>query len=156
LRLLAALLGESDTGATFRALIGNAHLDAAFGERFRGRYVDAQCRRNRGMLERGIERGQLPADLDVDVEADQLVGRCSTARLSRVSRSMKVSSIGWRTAFLPAFDPGKANNHRPTPLLLHPNWQRNWAELSCRAISFSAVGAACFGRLEVSGDGGAW
>jgi AcrR family transcriptional regulator len=74
LRLLAAFLGESETGATFRALIGNGHLDAAFGERFRGQYVDAQHRRNRGMLERGIERGQLPADLDADVEADQLVG----------------------------------------------------------------------------------
>jgi hypothetical protein len=72
--LLAASLGESETGATFRALIGNGHLDSAFGERFRSEYVGAQCRRNRGMLERGIERGLLPADLDVDVEADQLVG----------------------------------------------------------------------------------
>jgi hypothetical protein len=38
---------------------------------------------------------------------------------------MKVSLIGWWTAFLPAFDPGEANNYRPTPLLLHPNWQPN-------------------------------
>jgi AcrR family transcriptional regulator len=74
LRLLAALLGESETGAMFRALIGNGHLDPAFGDRFRAQYVDAQRRHNRRMLERAVERGELPPSLDLDAEADQIVG----------------------------------------------------------------------------------
>jgi AcrR family transcriptional regulator len=74
LRSLVAVLGESETGATFRAPIGNGLLDPAFGERFRAQYVDAQRLRNRRMLERAVERKELSADLDVDAETDQLVG----------------------------------------------------------------------------------
>jgi AcrR family transcriptional regulator len=74
LRFLAAFLGESETGATFRALIANGHLDPAFGERLDSEYVDAQRQRNRSILERAVQRAELPGDLDVDVEADQLVG----------------------------------------------------------------------------------
>jgi AcrR family transcriptional regulator len=74
LRLLAAFLREPETGATFRALVGNGHLDAAFGERFNAQYVDVQRQRHRRMVQRAVERKELPTDLDVDAETDQLIG----------------------------------------------------------------------------------
>jgi AcrR family transcriptional regulator len=74
LRSLSVLLGESETGATFRALIGHGLLDPAFGERLRAECLDAERQRHRMMLERAVDRGELAADLDLDAEADHLVG----------------------------------------------------------------------------------
>ncbi|MGP3965174.1 TetR/AcrR family transcriptional regulator [Nonomuraea sp. 3N208] len=74
LRRLAAFLAESDSGAVFRALIAQAQHDPAFAAEFRGRYLDEQRRRDRLPLERAVRRGDLPADLDIAAETDQLVG----------------------------------------------------------------------------------
>ena len=45
-----------------------------FAADFRARYLDAQRRRDRLPLERALQRGQLPPDLDLAAEADQFVG----------------------------------------------------------------------------------
>jgi AcrR family transcriptional regulator len=74
LRQLAHFLSKSDPGAVFRALIGQAQHDPVFAAAFRTRYLDDQRRRDRLPLERAAQRGQLPADLDVAAEVDQLVG----------------------------------------------------------------------------------
>jgi AcrR family transcriptional regulator len=74
LRQLAHFLGHSDAGAVFRALIAQAQHDPVFAAAFRARYLDAQRRRDRLPLERALQRGQLPPDLDLAAEADQLVG----------------------------------------------------------------------------------
>ncbi|WP_113705142.1 TetR/AcrR family transcriptional regulator [Nonomuraea lactucae] len=74
LRRLACFLGESAPGAVFKALIAQAQHDQGFAQVFRSRCLDAQRRRDRLPLERAVDRGQLPADLDMAAETDQLVG----------------------------------------------------------------------------------
>ncbi|MET8982821.1 TetR/AcrR family transcriptional regulator [Streptomyces sp. NPDC004539] len=74
LRRLAWFLSESDSGAVFKALIAQAQHDPVFAQDFRSRYLDGQRRRDRLLLERAVDKGQLPADLDMAAETDQLVG----------------------------------------------------------------------------------
>ena len=74
MRRLAWFLGESDAGAVFRALIGQAQHDRDFAAHFRSRFFADQRRRDRLPLERAVQRGELAPDVDVDAEADQLVG----------------------------------------------------------------------------------
>ncbi|MET7302128.1 TetR/AcrR family transcriptional regulator [Embleya sp. NPDC005575] len=74
LRRLAHFLGSSDSGAVFRALIGQAQHDPVFAADFRSRWLDAQRRRDRLPLERALRGGRLPADLDIATETDQLLG----------------------------------------------------------------------------------
>ncbi|MFE2373579.1 TetR/AcrR family transcriptional regulator [Streptomyces sp. NPDC059398] len=71
---LGRFLGDSDPGAVFRALTAQAQHDPAFAKEFRSRYLDEQRRRDRAPLERAVGRGELPADLDVAAETDQIVG----------------------------------------------------------------------------------
>jgi AcrR family transcriptional regulator len=74
LRQVARFLTRSDAGAVFRALLGHAQHDPAFGAVLRARYLDEQRRRDRLPLERAAARGQLPVGLDLAAEVDQLVG----------------------------------------------------------------------------------
>lgn len=74
LRRLAWFLSESDPGAVFKALIARAQHDPAFAQDFRSRYLDEQRRRDRLPLERALERGELPSELDLTAETDQLMG----------------------------------------------------------------------------------
>jgi len=71
---LARFLTESDAGAVFRALAGQAQHDPELAARFRADYLSQQRVRDRVPLLRAIERGQLPGDTDVDLAVDQLVG----------------------------------------------------------------------------------
>ncbi|MFE5813074.1 TetR/AcrR family transcriptional regulator [Streptomyces sp. NPDC056479] len=71
---LAWFLNESDPGAVFKALIAQSQHDAVFAQDFRSKCLDVQRRRDRLPLERAVQRGQLPADLDLTAETDQLVG----------------------------------------------------------------------------------
>ncbi|MCM2417758.1 TetR/AcrR family transcriptional regulator [Streptomyces sp. RKAG293] len=71
---LAAFLGRSDSGAVLKALMAQAHLDPVFAADLQGRYLDEQRRRDRLPLDRAVDRGDLPAGLDVAAETDQLVG----------------------------------------------------------------------------------
>ncbi|MEV8631791.1 TetR-like C-terminal domain-containing protein [Streptosporangium sp. NPDC051023] len=70
----SATTSESDAGAVFRALIGQAQHDPAFAADFRGRYLDEQRRRDQLLLEQAVRRGELPADLDIAAETARLVG----------------------------------------------------------------------------------
>ncbi|MEU5956796.1 TetR/AcrR family transcriptional regulator [Streptomyces sp. NPDC047525] len=74
LRQLAEFLGQSDSGAVFRALIAQAQHDPVFAEDFRDRFLNEQRVRDRLPLERAIQRGRLPSSVDVTAETDQLVG----------------------------------------------------------------------------------
>jgi AcrR family transcriptional regulator len=74
LRQLGWFLSESDSGAVFTALIAQAQHDPAFAQEFRSRFLDAQRRRDRLPLQRAVDRGELPAQLDMVAETDQLVG----------------------------------------------------------------------------------
>lgn len=74
LHRLALFLTESDPGAVFRALTGQAQHDPELATRLRTDYLSQQRDRDRIPLQRAVDRGELPADLDVDLAVDQLVG----------------------------------------------------------------------------------
>ena len=71
---LAEFLTESDPGAVFRALTGQAQHDPQLATRLRDVHLSHQRTRDALPLRRAIDRGDLPADLDVDLALDQLVG----------------------------------------------------------------------------------
>ena len=73
LHRLAVFLGESDEGAVFRALMAKAQLDPEFARVFRERCLVPARQRSLVLLERAVERGQLPAELDVVAEMELLV-----------------------------------------------------------------------------------
>lgn len=74
LRRLVRFLTRSDAGAVFRALIGQAQHDPDVAAAFRAEYLDQQRERDRLPLGRAVDRGELPADEDLDACVDQLVG----------------------------------------------------------------------------------
>jgi AcrR family transcriptional regulator len=71
---LAAYLTESDAGAVFRALTGQAQHDPALAARLREEHLTHQRARDRRPLERAVARGELSPDADLDVLVDRLVG----------------------------------------------------------------------------------
>ncbi|WP_434447955.1 TetR/AcrR family transcriptional regulator [Lentzea sp. E54] len=71
---LAEFLTDSDPGAVFRALTGQAQHDPDLATRLRDDHLSTQRDRDRLPLQRAIERGDLPDDFDVDLALDQLVG----------------------------------------------------------------------------------
>lgn len=74
LRRLALFLSDSDAGAVFRALTARAQLDPTFAREFRARCLEPQRREGALLLERAVERGELPAGLDAAAEMELLVG----------------------------------------------------------------------------------
>jgi AcrR family transcriptional regulator len=74
LRRLALFLTDSDAGAVFRALAGQAQHDADLARRLRAEHLRHQRARDRLPLERAVERGELPRGTDLDLAVDQLVG----------------------------------------------------------------------------------
>ncbi|QMU76687.1 TetR/AcrR family transcriptional regulator [Streptacidiphilus sp. PB12-B1b] len=74
LRQVAVFLSESDAGAVFKALLGQAQHDPAFAAVLRERYLDEQGRRDLLPLQRARERGELPDGFDLQAETDQLIG----------------------------------------------------------------------------------
>jgi AcrR family transcriptional regulator len=74
LHRVALFLTESDPGAVFRALAGQAQHDPELATRLRTDYLSQQRERDRLPFERAVRRGQLPADLDIDLAVDQLMG----------------------------------------------------------------------------------
>jgi AcrR family transcriptional regulator len=74
LRQLAAFLTTADAGRVLLALIGQAQHDAAMAVIFRQRYLDERRALDRTILERGVARGELPADLDLDLAIDLIYG----------------------------------------------------------------------------------
>jgi AcrR family transcriptional regulator len=74
LRQVAVFLTGTDAGAVWRALAGQAQLDPAVGARFSAEVTAPQRERDRRVLDRARERGQLPEALDVELAVDQLVG----------------------------------------------------------------------------------
>lgn len=74
LRNLAEFLAQSDAGAVFRALAGQAQHDAKLATRFRKDYLGQQRAVDRVPIQRAVERGELAANTDIDLAVNQLVG----------------------------------------------------------------------------------
>ncbi len=71
---MADFLTTSDAGAVYRALIGQAQHDPVLAARLRDGHLAAQHTRDRLPFERAVARGDLPADTDIDVLVERLVG----------------------------------------------------------------------------------
>jgi AcrR family transcriptional regulator len=69
----ARFFERSDAGAVFRALIGEAQHDAVLAQQLRSKYLDQQQTRDRLLLDRAVERGEVRADLDIDTIMDVLM-----------------------------------------------------------------------------------
>jgi AcrR family transcriptional regulator len=69
----ARFFESSDAGAVFRALIGEAQHDAVLAKQLRSKYLDQQRIRDRSMLVRALERGEVRSDLDIDAVMDALI-----------------------------------------------------------------------------------
>ncbi|MGH8835955.1 MAG: TetR/AcrR family transcriptional regulator [Actinomycetes bacterium] len=74
LRQLAVFLTETDAGAVWRALAGQAQHDSAMAVRFEAEVIAAQRERDRAPLRRAVDRGALPGSEDIEFAIDQLVG----------------------------------------------------------------------------------
>jgi hypothetical protein len=71
---VARFLTGTDAGAVCRALVGQAQHDPALAARLRTDYLSQQRERDRLPLCRAVERGELPADTDLDQALDRLLG----------------------------------------------------------------------------------
>lgn len=69
----AEFLSDSDAGAVFRALIGEAQHDKELAGRLRSQYIREQRMRDSVPLRRAIDRGELPSEVQVELEMDQLL-----------------------------------------------------------------------------------
>jgi AcrR family transcriptional regulator len=65
---------EQPAGRVLRALIGEAQHDRKVALQLRTRYLEPRRKLHRVILQRGIARGELTADLDVDDALDALYG----------------------------------------------------------------------------------
>ena len=73
LRNCAEFFSQSDAGAVFRALVGEAQHDEKIASRLRVDYISQQRDRDRAPLRRAIERGELSPDVDMEMALEQLV-----------------------------------------------------------------------------------
>lgn len=67
-------LFASQTGRTIAALIAQGQVDEELAVAFRERYLAARRTEAKQILERGIARGELQPDIDLDVVLDALYG----------------------------------------------------------------------------------
>jgi AcrR family transcriptional regulator len=74
LRNLARLLTREPAGKVLLALIGEAQHDTGTANVFHQRYLDPQRQRERALLKRGIDAGEIPDTLDIDTALDALCG----------------------------------------------------------------------------------
>jgi len=74
LRQLAGFLTTEPAGQVMRALIGQAQHDADVARTFQRRFLDERRALDRTILERGVARGDLPGDTDLDLVIDMIYG----------------------------------------------------------------------------------
>jgi AcrR family transcriptional regulator len=73
LAAVAAFLTDSDAGAVYRALVGQAQHDPALATRLRDSHIAAQHQRDRLPFDRALDRKELPDDLDIDLAVQRLI-----------------------------------------------------------------------------------
>ena len=67
-------LGDTDVRSIIAALVSELAYNAALAKRFRRRLLDLRRDELRNVLERGIARGELHAEVDIDAAPDLLIG----------------------------------------------------------------------------------
>lgn len=74
LRRLAEFLSAEPAGQVMLALIGQAQHDAEVARAFQQRFLDERRALDRTILERGVGRGELRGDTDLDLAIDMIYG----------------------------------------------------------------------------------
>ena len=74
LRRLAGFLSAEPAGRVMLALIGQAQHDAGVARAFQQRFVDERRALDLTILERGVGRGELRGDTDLDLVIDMIYG----------------------------------------------------------------------------------
>ncbi|MGD0698587.1 MAG: TetR/AcrR family transcriptional regulator [Trebonia sp.] len=74
LRQVARFLTSAAAGKVMLALIGQAQHDEAMAAVFRQRFLDERRALDKTILERGVARGELRADTDIDLAIDMVYG----------------------------------------------------------------------------------
>lgn len=74
LHALARFVTRDPAGKVLLALIGEAQHDPEMARLFHERWLDPQRMRERALLQRGIDAGELSSELDVDAALDALCG----------------------------------------------------------------------------------
>jgi len=74
LRPWVRLLGTRPYGRVIAALITEAQTDPAFAQQYRERFVEPRRDQARPILQRAIERGDLPATTNIELVLDLLYG----------------------------------------------------------------------------------
>jgi AcrR family transcriptional regulator len=74
LRPWVRLVGKRPYGRVIAALVAEAQADPAFAEQYRERFVEPRRDQARPILQRAIERGELPAGTDIELALDLLYG----------------------------------------------------------------------------------
>ena len=70
----ARMVSSRPYGRVLAALIAKAQTDPAFGEQYRARFVEPRRDEARAIFARAIDRGEIPADINVEVGLDLLYG----------------------------------------------------------------------------------
>jgi AcrR family transcriptional regulator len=73
-RELVAILGGTDSGHVVAGLVAQAQLDPAFAIRFRDRFIARRREILATVLALGQQRGEVRADLDLDLAVDAFYG----------------------------------------------------------------------------------
>jgi AcrR family transcriptional regulator len=74
IRPWARQLTAEPYGRVIAALVTKAHSDPEFAKEYRSRFVQPRREPGRAIFARAIERGEIPADTDVEVALDLLYG----------------------------------------------------------------------------------
>ena len=93
---LCRTLGESPAGRICAELVSSAEADPEFGRAFREAFVSKRRATVVSVLERGQERGQVRADVDLQVATDMLYGPIWYRRL--VGNEPLTTAFGRRLA----------------------------------------------------------
>ncbi|UFS71470.1 TetR/AcrR family transcriptional regulator [Geomonas sp. RF6] len=67
-------IATSGSGKALAGLIAEAQADPNFAEAFRSGFIESRREGVRGILRKGIERGELNAEIDLEVAVDALFG----------------------------------------------------------------------------------
>jgi rhodanese-related sulfurtransferase/AcrR family transcriptional regulator len=74
MRPWVTLVAARPYGRVLAALLAEAHADPGFAEEYRARFIGPRREESRGLVRGAIERGEIPADTDVELALDLLWG----------------------------------------------------------------------------------
>ena len=107
---LREILTSTKTGKAYIALVAESQHDPALAEAIRDRLIASRRAATREVFERGIARGELRSDLDMEIAIDTLYG----ALYYRLLVSHEPLEPGYGDALIAHHYPALASSRRPS------------------------------------------